>query len=69
MAGDGAGTGTRTGRQLRLGRPSTTRRTFWRRRLVAAIVVIVAVSLVGFGARQIVALAGGPSGAPRRSAS
>lgn len=69
MAGDGAGSGTRTGRQVPVGRPSTTRRTFWRRRLVAAIVVVVAVSLVGFGARQIVALAGGPSGAPRRGAS
>jgi hypothetical protein len=32
---------------------------FWRRRLVAAGIVVVAFSLVGFGARQIVALAGG----------
>ena len=32
---------------------------YWRRRLLAAVIVVVAFSLVGFGVRQIVALASG----------
>ena len=36
-----------------------TRRMYWRRRLVAALIVVVTFSLVGFGVRQIVALASG----------
>lgn len=76
MADDGAGSGTRTrpnrppARPVTMRRPSrspATRRMFWRRRLVAATVVVVAFCLVGLGVREIVASAGSSPAAAGRN--